>query len=80
MLQGHGVILKSRVQVGLRWMAGIARLREKAQIGQFQGPGYSGDAAYQRDICLPLIRRMKEHRSEKQNGGTEQDQAKARFP
>ncbi len=36
MFQGHGGILEGRVQIGLRQMAGVVGLGEKAEIGEPQ--------------------------------------------
>jgi hypothetical protein len=79
MFQGDRVILKGRLEVGLRGMAGIARLREKRQIRQLQVRNDSSRMIDQREIGLPLKPGMGEHQADEQHADTRQGQGQARF-
>jgi hypothetical protein len=79
MFQCNRVILKGRVEIGLRGMAGVARLREKGQIRQFQLPDHACHTFNQRGISLPLKSGMDEHQAQKQHTQAQQRQGKARF-
>jgi len=80
MFQGHRVILKSRVQVSLGGMAGVARLREECQIRQLQLGNDARHTIDQRQIGLPLKLGMNEHQADEQRADTGQGQGQARFP
>lgn len=73
MFQGHRVILKSRVQVGLGEVAGVARLREEAQIRQLQLRDNPCNGFDRGKIGLPLQMGMDEHQPQQQESDPEQD-------
>jgi len=79
MFQCDGVILKGRVKIRLGGVAGVARLREEAQIRQLQFSGHPGRGLDQRDIGPALPFGMDEHRAEEQRPGAQEEQGKARF-
>jgi hypothetical protein len=60
-------------------MAGIAGLREEGDIRQLQILDHLGHAVDGRGIGLPLKMGVGEHQAQKQQAGTQQGQAKARF-
>ena len=63
------------MQVGLRQMAGVARLGKKAEISQFQ---VCHDPGYLRNhwgIGLPLKKGMGKHQAKEQNTCAKQGQA-----
>jgi hypothetical protein len=66
MFQCCRVILKGRMEVRLRQMAGIAGLREERQIRQLQVPDHPGHAVDGRGIGLPLKMGVGEHQAQKQ--------------
>jgi hypothetical protein len=80
MFQGHRVILKSRVQVSLGEVAGVARLREEAQIRQLQLRDNPCNGFDRGKIGLPLQMGMDEHQADKQHADARQAQGQARFP
>jgi hypothetical protein len=80
MFQRNRVILKSRVEVGLGKMSGIARLREKAQVSQFQFRDDLGNSIEQGKISLLLPLGMYEQENDEQQGSHRQNQYSVRFP
>ena len=79
MFQCDRVILKRRMEVGLRGMAGIARLREKREVRQLQIRDDTGIPFNPGNIGLSLNPGMREHQTEKQQGGSQQRKGEARF-
>jgi hypothetical protein len=79
MFQGERVILKSRMEIGLGEMAGIAGLREEGKIRQLQVPDQAGHTFDGRAVGLPLKPGVGEHQAQEQQTGAQQGQAKARF-
>jgi hypothetical protein len=79
MFQGGRMILKGRVEIGLGGMTGVARLREKRKIRQFQVHDDFGDGIDRWEIGLPLEMGMGEHQNDEQYADTRQGQGRARF-
>jgi hypothetical protein len=80
MFQCYRVVLKGRMEIGLRQMTGIAGLREERQIRQLQIPDHSGHAVDGRGIGLALKMGVGEHQGQQQQAGAQKVQADARFP
>jgi hypothetical protein len=80
MFQRYGMILESRMQVGLRQVAGVARLGKEAEVGQFQvrdDTGYLGNGWC---IGLPLKKGMGKYQAKEQDACAKEGEAKTGFP
>lgn len=67
------------MQVGLRKVAGVARLGEEAEISQFQLRDDTGYLSNDWGIRLPLKKGMGKHQAKEKDTCAKQGQAKTRF-
>ena len=65
MFQGHRMVLKGRVQIGLGEMAGVARFREKTEIGQFKVLHHRRCFSDVRRAPSAFVRSVRESRNQK---------------
>jgi len=76
MFQGDGVVLKGRLEIGLREVAGVARLGKKSKIRQFQVRDNTGNGIDHGKVSLSLPQGMGEHQADEQQADTRQDQGR----
>jgi hypothetical protein len=80
MFQGHRMILKSGVEVGLGGVACVAGLGEKRQVRQLQVRHDPGNGIKRGESGLPLNMGMEKHQADEQNADPCHGQGQARFP
>jgi hypothetical protein len=66
------VVLEGRVQIGLRWMAGIPGLGKKAEVGQPERSDHGCAFPDQGQVPVFCRTRMYDHRQERGNSRSHQ--------